>query len=338
MKLKIKTIQLLCLFLLINVDFVFAQSGHYSPASEQIRDYVVSPAGFYGFIYNYWYTSRRYNNNEGVKVSSIIIGPGGGDTMSVNENFKSYSISPDFCWVTKLNSAGVKFGASISPTLASAHAGAALTTISEKGLWFNESQFAMGDLYVEPVLFGLTKKHWDFALSYSFYAPTGKYNIDSVTLPHSGVIKITAPDNIGLGYWTNQFQGAVSWYPWPDQRMAVATAFTYEINGNQKGFDLTPGQNFSFNWGISEYLPLDKKQSWQLTLGITGYGSWQVSRDKGSDATNTDQFKRVAGIGAQLGLIYQPIALSLSIHGFNQFNALNLFEGQSYGLVIGKTF
>ena len=73
MKLKTKTIQLLCLFLLINVDFVFAQSGHYSPASEQIRDYVVSPAGFYGFIYNYWYTSGRYNNNEGVKVSSILL-------------------------------------------------------------------------------------------------------------------------------------------------------------------------------------------------------------------------------------------------------------------------
>lgn len=43
--------------------------------------------------------------------------------------------------------------------------------------------------------------------------------------------------------------------------MAVSGVLTYEIHGKREGFDLTPGQNLTFNRGISQYLPLEKGQS-----------------------------------------------------------------------------
>jgi hypothetical protein len=323
---------------IFTVEFNYAQSGHFSPGAEQIRDYILGGPGTSISFYNYWYTSNRYNDNQGNKANSVLVGPDGKDTLDANVDFKNYSLSPEFTWISKFKGSNIKYSAVIQPTLATASIGAALKTVHPDGFGARQSEVGMGDLFVQPFGLGLTKSHWDFAIGYSFYAPTGKYNIDSANLPVSGMVKIVAPDNIGLGYWTNQFQAGVAWYPWPDQRLAFVSALTYEINGNQKGFDLTPGQNLSFNWGISQFLPLNKQKSLQLTIGITGYGSWQVSPDTGADATNTNQFDRVQAIGGQVGLIYQPLALSMSFHGFKQFNARNLFEGESYGLTIAKSF
>jgi len=79
-----------------------------------------------------------------------------------------------------------------------------------------------------------------------------------------------AVDNIGLGFWEQQIQGAVSWYPWADKRMAVSGALTYGIPQKKEDFDLTPGQNLTFNWGISQYLPLNKTQTLLLEVGPAG--------------------------------------------------------------------
>lgn len=328
-------------FLLINFFScisTYAQSGHFAPGAEQVRDYIIGSPGIALSLYTYRYNSTRYNDNNGNKVNSVLIGPDGKDTLDANVDFKNYSLSPEFTWTTKLKGSDIKYSACIQPTLATASIDASLKTVHPDGFGAQQSEVGTGDLFVEPLAFGLTKSHWDFAIAYSFYAPTGKYNIDSAHLPNSGTIKIVAPDNIGLGYWTNQLQGGVAWYPWADQRLAFVSAVTYEINGKQKGFDLTPGQNLSVNWGVSQFLSLNKKKSLQLNIGIAGNGNWQVSPNKGTDATNTNEYDRVQSIGAQVGLLYPPLGLWFSVHGFKQYNARNLYEGQSYGLVLGKSF
>jgi len=57
-------------------------AGHYVGGMMDIRDYFVPDPGFYAAVYNYFYTTDRYNDQNGNKVSSITInrGPlGGGD-------------------------------------------------------------------------------------------------------------------------------------------------------------------------------------------------------------------------------------------------------------------
>jgi hypothetical protein len=83
------------------------------------------------------------------------------------------------------------------------------------------------------------------------YAPVGKYDTSTLPLPRGATVTAESSDNIGLGFWTHQLQGAVTWYPWAHKATAVLAALTYEIHGDKEDFDLTPGQNLTLNWGIS---------------------------------------------------------------------------------------
>jgi hypothetical protein len=41
----------------------------------------------------------------------------------------------------------------------------------------------------------------------------------------------------------------------------VLAALIHEIHSDKEDFDLTPGQNLTLNWGISQFLPLSKDQN-----------------------------------------------------------------------------
>jgi len=51
---------------------------------------------------------------------------------------------------------------------------------------------------------------------------------------------------------------------------AVCAAVTYGIHGDKKGFDLTPGDDLTLNWGISQCIPLDRDKDLLLEVGPAG--------------------------------------------------------------------
>lgn len=315
-----------------------AEVGHFVPGLPNIRDFTVPDPGFYGVLYNYWYSADRLNDRHGNKVDSITVGPGAGVTLHPEVDVDMYAVSPTFIWVSDWKIAGAKYAAYIAPSFANASIGAALATESGRGINSSMSSFGVGDLFVQPVWLGWSLTNWDLGLGYGFYAPIGKYNTETVTLPVIGAFKTEATDNIGLGFWTHQIQGAASWYPWADKRMAVAGAVTYEIHGNKEDFDLTPGQDLTFNWGISQYLPVSADQKLLLEAGPAGYDSWQITDDSGRDARNPDVHDQVHAMGGQLGLTYVPWNLVLNVHYFYEFAATDRFQGQSFGLSVAKKF
>lgn len=312
--------------------------GHFVPGILNIRDFVVPDPGFYGVLYNYWYSTDRLNDRNGNKVNSITVGPGAGVTLYPDVKLDMYAVSPTFIWVSDWKIAGAKYAAYIAPSFANASVGAALATETGRGIDASTSSFGVGDLFVQPVWLGWSLTNWDLALGYGFYAPIGKYNTETVTLPVVGAFETESTDNIGLGFWTHQIQGAASWYPWADKRMAVAGAATYEIHGNKEDFDLTPGQNLTFNWGISQYLPLSADQKLLLEVGPAGYDSWQITDDSGRDARNPDAHDQVHAVGGQLGLTYVPWNTVLNAHYFYEFEAKDRFQGQSFGVSLAKQF
>jgi len=196
----------------------------------------------------------------------------------------------------------------------------------------------VGDWFIQPVWLGWKIGHGEAVLGYGFYAPIGKYDTEVVTLPVIGDVTAESPDNIGLGFWTHQFQGAGAWYPWVDKRMAVVGALTYEIHGKKKDFDLTPGHNFAVNWGVSEYLPLTKDERFVAELGILGYDSWQVTDDSGEDARNADVRDDVHGVGLQIGSIYVPWKTALNFKYVYEYGATDRFLGQSFSLNLAVGF
>jgi hypothetical protein len=46
---------------------------------------------------------------------------------------------------------------------------------------------------------------------------------------------------------------------------------TYEIHTNKQDVDITPGSNFSLNYGVSQFLPAGPGL---LELGVLGYNQW----------------------------------------------------------------
>jgi len=315
--------------------------GHFMPGVPSIRDYVVPEPGFYTALMNYWYMSDRINDAGGNRQGNITIspGPGPGLTLDPDIDVEIFATSPTFIWVSDWKVLGASYAAYVAPSFANASISGSLSTATGRGVaGTHESDIGFGDLFVQPLWLGWNKKHVDFALGYGFYAPTGRYGTQNVTLPVVGTFKTEALDNIGLGFWTNQFQSAVSWYPWEDKRMAVSGVLTYETHGEKKDFDFTPGDNLTLNWGVSQFLPLTKSQKLLLEVGPMGYSSWQVTDDKGSDARNPGVHDEVHAVGCQVGLTYVPWMLSINFRYLNEFAARDRFQGQSFGLNIAKKF
>jgi hypothetical protein len=312
--------------------------GHFNGGVMNIRDYVVPEPGLYVAIYNYFYTTDQLNNANGDAINSVTIrpGPGPGIKLGVNIDVDLYALAPTLIWVTDIKPLGIKYGAFITPSFLNANLNAEFEALRGRGGSVSAGSFGAGDLFVQPVWFGKSLPHWDFAVGYGFYAPVGKYNTATFTLPVVGPVKVENADNLGYGFWTHQFQGAVAWYPMTDKGTAVVAALTYETSGKKEGFDLTPGDNLTLNWGISQFLPLKKDMTLLLEIGPAGYDTWQITHDSGSAATNT--LDQVHAVGGQLGLTYLPWMLSVNFHGFTEFYSAGRFQGSSFGLTIAKKF
>ena len=314
--------------------------SHYNGGFLSIRDFFVPPEpGFYGAVYNYYYTTDRVNDKNGDQINSVTINPPGGGpgtTLNLDVSVDIYVMSPSMIWVPDWKPLGARYGILVAPTFANASAEAAISRAGGVGKGSSGSSWGAGDLLVQPVWLDWSLKHWDFDLSYTFYAPVGKYNTDTATVPGIGPVEVESSDNIGYGFWTHQFQGAVAWYPMENKATAVTAALTYEINTKKEDFDLTPGNVLTLNWGISQYLPLKKDHSLLLEIGPAGYDSWQVTQDSGSAANNTKD--QVHGVGGQIGLTYVPWSLALNFHAFYEYAAEDRFQGQSYGISIAKKF
>jgi hypothetical protein len=297
--------------------------GHYGPSVADIRDYVMPPEpGFYAKLYTYYYTTETFKDGDGEKVSSIT-GPLGNE-IDLDIDVDLYVVAPAFMWLSDWTILGARYGAYILPTFGNTSVGASLTTVRGFGVSSDESDFGVGDLFVQPLWLGWTRTHWDFALGYGFYAPIGEYEEG-------------ATDNIGLGFWEHQIQGAVAWYPDEKRGTAVVLALTYEFSQDIEGVDVTPGQRLSVNLGVDQFLPLGES-GFLLELGAGIYGQFQTTDDEGSDARNPDVHDRIFGVGPQIGLTYVPWNAAATFKWMREFETEDRFEGDNFTLNFGVAF
>jgi hypothetical protein len=317
-----------------------AEIGHFAPGVLGIRDYVMpAEPGFYGMVNTFFYETQRINDRNGDAIDSVTIspGPGPGVTLGLDVDVDLSVIAPAVVWVSDWKLLGARYGAFISPSFANASIGAALSSATGAARNAKIESFHAGDLLVQPIWLDWKLEHWQFAAGYGFWAPVGHYDTHTVTLPIVGSVEVEDSDNVGLGFWTHQIQLATAFYPFDNPATAITGALTYEVHGDKQDFDLTPGQNLTLNWGVSQYLPLRADHSLLLEVGPAGYSSWQVSDDTGSDAANGVR-DSVHGAGFQLGLTYVPWGALLNFHYFHEFSSEDRFEGTSLGLNAAFSF
>jgi hypothetical protein len=333
MRRKTITVGTVILFGAIATTTANAQD-HFAPGVANLRDYSVPPPGSYGALYNYGYVTSRFNDANGNQINSVTItGPNGRSaTINLGVNLNAYALAPMFIWAPTKKVFGARYAAFISPSFSNANLSAEVSAARVGGLSPQAGQFNVGDTYVQPVWLDWGGKNYDLGYGFGFYIPTGSYQILNVQVPVVGDIRVASPSNTGLGFWENQHQGSLYIYPWADRRMAIENVVTLEINQAKRGFSLTPGQHFTWNWGISQYLPLKKDHSLLLEVGPAGYNSYQITDDSGADARNPGLHDHVDGAGAQLGITLPKQFIALNFHWFHEYSSVNRFAGTSYGV------
>ena len=279
------------------------QTGHYMTAFANVRDYGKMSAGLFIILYNYYGWGNSYADRDGQKHSSIFlqdIDPGLPNAdLTVNVN--SFATVPAFFWGSKFTLlGGATYVAGITPSFTWAN----VLVVAKQGETNVDTVFTasaeaklsgFADLNVIP--FGLSWgwKHFDATFYYGFTAPTGRYETG-------------ADDNIGLGFWTHQFQGFGYWYPDVSQASALMLGLTYEANTKVRGEEVNPGDRFSLEWGFSQYL------SERFEVNVIGGHNWQIVDDKGDDvfwdASYHDRKSTVA-----FGLAYWAVKERLYISG-----------------------
>src|SRR5690606_18787572 len=137
---------------------------------------------------NYYYQTGRVNDLNGREVDSITIrpGPGPGLTLDIDPDVDVYVLAPAFIWVSPWKVLGARYAAFVSPTFGNSSVGGALSVEVGRGIDPETSQFGLSDWYFQPLWLGWPLEHWDFALAWGFYAPTGQYDTDVRTFPIVG--------------------------------------------------------------------------------------------------------------------------------------------------------
>ena len=258
------------------------QTGHNSSCFINVRDMAKMAPGLFIIDYNYFANANEYVDMNGDKHSDFQLQA---INSSLTLDLGTFAIVPAFFWGSTFDIlGGATYVAGVVPNYMWANVNARLNHQSgEIDSAFTVQEAAklsgIGDLFITP--FGLSYgwTHADFTINYGFTAPTGRYV--------NG-----ADDNIGLGFWTNQFQAYGYYYPKEDQATAFMLGLTYEINGKIKDEDFKPGNRLTLEYGISQYL------SDRFELSAMGGNNWQISDDKGEDvgpnATTHDRLSTLA--------------------------------------------
>jgi len=267
------------------------QSGHYSPVMMNVRDLAHPPAGLFVVWYNAFTSSNGFVDRNGDAFDRIDLGeihPALPD-VTVDLELDAFSTVPTVFWASPFRIlGGARYLAGFSPSYVSAE----VSILTERaGLVDPDTSIVrrhgdrntgFSDLFVTPLGLSWTWEKYDLTAMYSFYAPTGKYATGDA-------------ESVGLGFWTHQFQARGYWYPRPDRATALSLGLVYELNGGIEDVDVTPGNRFTLEWGLSQYL------SERLEVAVQGGHNWQVTDDSGQDvywdAGHHDR-KSTIGLGA----------------------------------------
>jgi hypothetical protein len=169
----------------------------------------------------------------------------------------------------------------------------------------------LSDIYVEPVNFRWNWSRLYFFIAYGAYAPTGRYETNSMK-------------NTGLGAWGQLFTAASTLFFDQGKTFSASAYATYEIHTKKRGSDFRAGDNFCLDWAVGK--TFDKV----LTLAVSGYYERQYKVDKGSDVPKAAKNVRdkVAAVGPEVDIFIPQMNGHLTARYEFEFGAISRTQGQ----------
>jgi len=318
---RVKTLFITAVLLsLLNAVNSFAGTqGHYYPGVMNARDIILPPKGVYTIYYDPLYYSNDLKNENGNSLSNVSMSisetaPSEAAHINANGNnipiMLSAGLSADIntsmtfttqqlvlLWSAGWKFLGADFGMLIAPSLgyvnvevdAKAHDAGTIsigdvseTVVKDETIKIKSSKYGFGDLLAQPFMLDWRGKRYDLGFNYGFYAPTGAYSKDRLA-------------NVGMGFWTQQFQAFAAYYFDDERKTVLVITGTYNLNSQKYDQRLAPGQSMTLEYSLSHYL------NDRVEIAVSGYDQWQIAPDTGSEADDKDVFYQIHGIGGQIG-------------------------------------
>lgn len=276
------------------------ETGHYVSGVEGIRAATLPPPGMYWRMYSVLYDA------------SDLVGKDG-EELPVGFDLSVFALVNRFIWITDYKILGADFGMDlIVPVLN--------TDIKISALGVEDDQFALGDITIEPFVLAWHGPRYDAAFGIALYMPTGDYDIKE-------------PASAGKDMWTTMLTLGGTYYFDRKKTLSASILSRYEIHSEKDERNITPGDDFHFEWGIGKNI----NKVWDL--GITGYCHWQVTDDDGDDvAWDRGVHDQVFSVGPEVGFFYPPGMLGVSLRSQWEFEAEDRSEGMVHCLTFTKIF
>ena len=193
--------------------------------------------------------------------------------------------------------------------------------------------WGLADIWVQPVTLAWHLPRADVWTGYAFVAPTGRYTPG-------------ASNNIGSGYWGNDFTGAGTFYLLKNMGTAANFMYNWETHGQRTDKDnikVTPGATWTDEWGLSQALPLNKKMTKIAQAGLIGYDQAQTSANTAASPL-ADAFERnvpfysVHAIGFQGNYIDLAKNFSVNFKWEHEYSAYAHPQGRTIVFAAVYTF
>lgn len=338
-----KTRTVLIAFLMVIVAAQYAGAGtlgHYYPGVMGMRDIILPPKGLYGLYYDPIYYSSNLKNASGNSYTNystsftetkyanvyghdIPIRLTAGVSADIDASMSFATQQLLLIWVPGWKFLGADYGMTIAPSTGyvsvkanvKAHGTGTITVgdLSKTVSGYREasvdsSMYGFGDLLAMPVMLDWRGKRYDLGLYYGFWAPTGAYSENRIA-------------NVGMGFWTQQFQAFYAYYFDDHRKTALVLTGTYNFNSQKYDQPVAPGQSLTLEYALSHYL------TDRVEVGVCGYDQWQISADHGPAAQQKNVFYQIHGIGGQIGGWVIKDKMSVTTKCIAEYYGVDRFQG-----------
>ncbi|KAB2935985.1 MAG: transporter [Candidatus Contendobacter sp.] len=281
------------------------ETNHYPNGTSGILAGSVPGPGLYYLMYNLLYDADRLKNSAG----HAALAP---DGNSLDFRAKAFANVHRLIHVTRLKFLGAEFSWNVAVPLV-------YRSVRINNFGIDDSDFALGDVNLEPLVLEWRGPQWDFGIGYGLFAPTGDRDDQYPAEP-------------GKDFWTHYPIVAGTWFF--DQKRTWSASFLsrYEFHGKREDVDITPGRDISVEWGVG-------KSFGTLTVGVSGYAQWQVTSDTGADISyDASVHDRVFGIGPEVQYFFPEHGFGFQLRHWREFGARDRSEGSITTLTLVKPF